>query len=121
MPDDDTRRCLACGATLTGRADQRYCDSTCRSHACRLRQAEARPARTCLYCGTGLDWPRIKFCSEAHRELYHDRRVREMIITIRRERGLDAETEPPTPAEGTRRRRRKTYLPDVASGVNAPG
>ena len=113
----DTRRCLACGATLTGRADQRYCDSTCRSHACRKRQAAARPPRTCLGCGTDLYWPKIKWCSNACREQYLDREVREWAAAYLKEHG---ESVDPYPQRAPRRRRFKTYLPDVTSGDIGP-
>ena len=113
----DTRRCLACGATLTGRADQRYCDSTWRSHAAvsgRPRHGHPAPASA---AGRTSYWPKIKWCSNACREQYLDREVREWAAAYLKEHG---EPVGPDPQRAPRRRRFKTYLPDVTSGDTAP-
>jgi hypothetical protein len=36
------KRCEFCGRVIYGRADKRYCDSTCRRDACRLRERAIR-------------------------------------------------------------------------------
>jgi hypothetical protein len=37
-----TRRCSFCGSVLYGRSDKRYCSSTCRRDACRVRSRTVR-------------------------------------------------------------------------------
>jgi hypothetical protein len=53
-----TKRCQFCGRLIYGRADKRYCHSTCRRDACRVRERAIRQGDYEFVRGEHLQSPR---------------------------------------------------------------